>query len=74
MSTDQGITRDEALELLKENLKNEKLIEHCVASEAIMRALAVRLNEDPEVWGIAGLLHDLDYEPIPVFKKIPDRV
>jgi len=62
MSTDPGITRDEAMKLLKEHLKSEKLIDHCVASEAIMRALAVKLNEEPELWGIAGLLHDLDYE------------
>jgi len=64
MSTtdDPGITRDEAMVLLKEHLKNEKLLSHCVASEAIMRALAPRFDEDPDIWGIAGLLHDLDYE------------
>ncbi len=57
-----GISRDEAMELLKTHLKNDRLISHCVASEAIMRALAARFDEDPETWGIAGLLHDLDYE------------
>ena len=62
MSNDPGITRDEALTLLKEHLKNDKLVAHCVASEAIMRALAVKFDADPEMWGIAGLLHDLDYE------------
>ncbi|MDM8552305.1 HDIG domain-containing protein [Desulfobacterales bacterium HSG2] len=62
--TDPGITRDEAMNLLKTHLKNEKLISHCVASEAIMRALAVRFGEDPEMWGLAGLLHDLDYEMV----------
>ncbi len=62
MSNDPGITRDEAMRLLKEHLKNEKLISHCVASEAIMRALAAKFNENPEMWGLAGLLHDLDYE------------
>ena len=64
MSTEAnpGITREEALDLLKIHLKNEKLISHCIASEAIMRALARRLGEDPQVWGLAGLLHDLDYE------------
>ncbi|PQP35371.1 hydrolase [Desulfobacteraceae bacterium SEEP-SAG9] len=57
-----GITRDEALECLQAHLKNEKLISHCLATEAIMRALAQKFEEDQEVWGLAGLLHDLDYE------------
>ncbi len=42
------MTRDEALILLNENIKNERTIWHCLASEAVMRALAIRLNEDPE--------------------------
>jgi putative nucleotidyltransferase with HDIG domain len=63
MSTaDPGITRDKALRLLEEHLQNEKLISHCVASEAIMRALAHKFGESEAVWGLAGLLHDLDYE------------
>ena len=64
MSTDTqpGITRSKALELLKQHLKNEKLIMHCIASEAIMRALARKMGENQETWGVAGLLHDLDYE------------
>jgi uncharacterized protein len=64
MTTDfgTGITREDALILLREHLKNEKLVAHCLASEAIMRALADKFGKDPEVWGIAGLLHDLDYE------------
>jgi len=57
-----GITREDALDPLKAHLKNEKLVSHCIASEAIMRALARKLGEDPQVWGLAGLLHDLDYE------------
>ena len=57
-----GITRDEALECLQIHLKNEKLISHCLATEAIMRALAQKFEEDQEIWGLAGLLHDLDYE------------
>lgn len=62
MSTTPGISRDEALELLKSYLKNDRLILHCRASEVIMRALAEKFDADPDVWGIAGLLHDLDYE------------
>ena len=60
--TDAGITRDDAMALLKTHLKNDKLISHCVASEAIMCALADKFGEDREFWGMAGLLHDLDYE------------
>jgi len=57
-----GISRDEAMLLLKQYLKNEKLISHSIASEAIMRHLAKKLGENEHVWAIAGLLHDLDYE------------
>jgi len=56
------MSRDEALELLKSYVHQENLIKHCLATEAIMRSLAERFGEDPEKWGIAGLLHDLDYE------------
>ena len=56
------MTRDEALALLKSHMKNKNLIKHCLAVEACMRALAVRLGHDPEPWALAGILHDLDYE------------
>jgi len=54
--------RDEALNLLKTHVKNENMIKHCLASEAVMSALANRLGEDVEKWAIAGLLHDIDVE------------
>jgi putative nucleotidyltransferase with HDIG domain len=54
--------REEALNLLKENLKNQNLIKHSLAVEAGMRALARYFGEDEEKWAIAGLLHDIDYE------------
>ncbi len=54
--------RDQALELLRKNIKNEKMIYHCLASEAVLRALATRLGEDSDLWGLAGLLHDIDVE------------
>ncbi len=57
-----GINREEALQLLRANLKNEALIRHCLASEAVLGALADRLGEDRETWAMAGLLHDLDLE------------
>lgn len=56
------VSREEALELLKSYVHQENLIKHSLATEAIMRSLAERFGEDPDKWGIAGLLHDLDYE------------
>jgi len=56
------VNREEALELLKSYVHQENLVKHCLATEAIMRSLAERFGEDPDKWGIAGLLHDLDYE------------
>jgi len=59
---DYGITRGRALDLLKQQLSNQNLIKHCLASEAVMRALARHFSEDEELWGLTGLLHDLDVE------------
>jgi uncharacterized protein len=56
------ITRDMAFELLREYCSEETLIKHSLATEAVMRALAARMGQDPDRWGIAGLLHDLDYD------------
>ena len=56
------MTRDEALALLFEHVKADNLRKHCLASEAILRALAQRLGEDEALWGIVGLVHDLDFE------------
>ncbi len=56
------MNREKALSLLKEHVKTRNLVKHCLAVEAIMRALAKRFGEDEEKWGLAGLLHDLDYE------------
>jgi len=54
--------REETLNLLKENLKNNNLVKHCLAVESAMRKLAEHFNEDKEKWGTCGLLHDIDYE------------
>ena len=56
------LTRDKALELLQHYVKNEKMIFHCLASEAVLKGVARRLGRDEEKWGMAGLLHDLDVE------------
>jgi len=57
-----SVTRDEAIGLLNQYIKNERMLNHCYASEAVMRALAKKLGRDEEKWGMAGLLHDLDVE------------
>ena len=54
--------RDEALKAIREKVKNENLIRHMLATEAIMRALAKRFGGDEEEWAMAGLLHDIDVE------------
>jgi len=56
------ISREKALNLVKEHIKTKNLVKHVLATEAVMRGLAKRLGEDEELWGIAGLLHDLDYD------------
>lgn len=56
------ISREEALALVGQHLKKKNLIKHVLAVEAIMRDLAERFEGDADEWGLAGLLHDLDYE------------
>lgn len=56
------MNREEALELVKQNLQNENLIKHCLSVEACMREFAKKFGEDEDKWGLAGLLHDLDYD------------
>ena len=56
------MTREEALDSINANVENDNLIKHMMATEAIMRALARRLGEDEEEWGLTGLLHDIDAE------------
>ena len=56
------ISRESSLELLKEKIHDQKIITHCIAVESIMRKIADYMNENKELWGRVGLLHDLDYE------------
>ena len=56
------LPREQALELLNKYVKNERMIAHSLASEAVMRALAEKLGRDVDQWGQAGLLHDIDVE------------
>jgi putative nucleotidyltransferase with HDIG domain len=56
------MNREKALDLVKKNLKNKNLVSHSLAMEAVMRAYAEFLGEDSDIWALAGLVHDLDYE------------
>ena len=56
------MTREEALDSVRDNVESENLVKHMLAAEAIMRALAKRLGEDVGEWGLTGLLHDIDVE------------
>jgi len=56
------MTREEVIDSVKDNIENDNLIKHMLATEAIMRALARRLGEDEEEWGLTGLIHDIDME------------
>jgi len=64
------ISRDEALALLAENHVQAGLLQHSIASEAVMRALAREFGEDEELWGLTGLLHDVDY---PATEATPEK-
>lgn len=66
------MTRDEALALVHEYTASEPLRRHMYAVEVAMRAMAKREGADPESWGLAGLLHDFDYERFPNAAHAPD--
>jgi putative nucleotidyltransferase with HDIG domain len=58
-------SRDEALAIVHEYTKSDSLRKHMLAVEAAMRAYAGKFGEDPDRWGLAGLVHDFDYERFP---------
>ena len=62
-----GVTpgREEAFSLLQKYNKNEGLIKHALAVEAVMRYCARKRGQDEKKWGVIGLVHDLDYEQFP---------
>ncbi len=57
-----GINHADALDLMKDNLQSANLQKHSLAVEAILHKLAQKIGADEDVWSIAGLLHDIDYE------------
>lgn len=65
------LTRDEAWKLLTEYTASPSLIKHALAVEAAMRAYALKFEEDENLWGITGLIHDFDYEQHPSPEEHP---
>ncbi|MDQ6738553.1 MAG: HDIG domain-containing protein [Gemmatimonadota bacterium] len=64
-------TRAVALELMQEYTASESLRKHMLTVEVAMRAYAEHYGEDPERWGLAGLMHDFDYERFPNADRSP---
>lgn len=67
------MTRDEALNLVREFVKNEGLVRHMLSVEAAMRFYAEKYGEDVETWGLIGLLHDFDWEIHPTLEGHPQK-
>ena len=65
------VTRDRAWETLTRYTKSESLLRHALAVEASTRFYARTFGEDEELWGVAALLHDFDYEMHPTLDKHP---
>jgi putative nucleotidyltransferase with HDIG domain len=66
-----GKTREDAWALLNEWVTSPSLIRHCLAVETAMRAYAAKHDEDVEVWGLVGLIHDFDFERHPTLEEHP---
>jgi putative nucleotidyltransferase with HDIG domain len=67
------MTREEALSLVRDYVKNEGLIRHMLSVEACMRLYAQKFNEDVETWGQLGLIHDFDWEIHPTLNEHPAK-
>lgn len=63
--------RETALQIVREYIKNENLVNHMLSVEAAMRSYAQKLGEDVELWGLTGLLHDFDWEIHPTLEDHP---
>jgi putative nucleotidyltransferase with HDIG domain len=65
--------RTQALALVRQYVQNENLVRHMLAVEAAMRYYALKEGQDPELWGLAGLLHDFDWEIHPTLEQHPQE-
>lgn len=65
--------REAALALVREHVHNEHLVQHMLSVEAALRVYALRMGEDPELWGLTGLLHDFDWEIHPTLEQHPQQ-
>lgn len=65
------MNRSEALAIVNQMVKNSNLVNHMLAVEAAMRFYAKKFNEDEELWGVTGLLHDFDWEIHPTLDQHP---
>ncbi|MDD3822255.1 MAG: HDIG domain-containing metalloprotein [Sphaerochaetaceae bacterium] len=70
------MTREDALALYRSYNSSESLYRHALSVEAVMRRFATEYGEDPDWWGIVGILHDIDYELYPQehLKHAPDML
>jgi uncharacterized protein len=66
------MNREKTLQLIKEHVKNKNSIKHMLAVEAVMKDLALKFNEDEELWGLVGLVHDIDMELVD-YKNNPEE-
>ena len=65
------MNHEEALQFIREYVKSESLVRHMLSVEAAMRYYARKLDENEEEWGLAGLLHDFDWEIHPNAEEHP---
>ncbi|MFZ3070450.1 MAG: HDIG domain-containing metalloprotein [Anaerolineaceae bacterium] len=65
------MNHEEALQFIRQYVRNESLIRHMLSVEAAMRFYAKMLDQDADAWGLAGLLHDFDWEIHPTAEQHP---
>lgn len=65
--------RERALAIVEEHVENINLIRHMLAVEAAMRFYAEKFDQDPDLWGVTGLLHDFDWEIHPTLEQHPQE-
>lgn len=65
------MNRQDALAIVEQYVSNENLVKHMLAVEAAMRFYAEKFDQDQELWGVTGLLHDFDWEIHPTLEQHP---